>query len=210
MLTVLSFILFVASILYFFTIYKKYKQNQSVLNDATQGGNFSNKMEIQNVRTGGVIHLRHVGSELEDYDVNIIGRHIYDQEGYKWIELEGETASKKVWIEIEDDNELEITIKLDDFPLREVGLSKSDLDRIDDEEDGQLTYKGEVYYYEDSDEAVFLKNGNEETSEVFYYWDFENNAGDKYISVENWGGEYQVSLSVPLKESQIDVYSLTG
>ena len=51
----------------------------------------------------------------------------------------------------------------------------------------------------------------EENAESFYYWDFENDEGSKYISVEKWsGGEYEVSFSIPIKKSQIEVYSLTN
>ena len=209
MLSFLTFVLLIASLVYFYKVYRKYKKNHSS-SSAIKEATVSESMEIQNVKPGGVLHLSNVGPEMEEYDVNVIGRHIYDQEGYQWVELEGEIGSKKVWIEIEDDDELEISIKLKDLSLREVGLSKSDLDRIDEAEEGRLTYDGEAFYYEDSDEAAFWKDGKRNQSEEFYFWDFENDEGDKYISVENWEGEYQVSLSVPLKKSQIEVYSLTA
>ena len=165
-------------------------------------------LRLENVDKGGVLHLTGVGPELKDMDITVLSRHIYREGEYTWYEIEGETGDGKVWIEYEEDDELEIAIKLKDLKLRELGISKSDLDRMDDEEKGSFTYKDEKFYYEDSGQAVFYRHGLEDKAEQFYYWEFENDEGDKFIGVENWSGEYESSLSAPLKPSQVTVYSI--
>lgn len=167
------------------------------------------ELRLENVTTGGVLHLTGIGPDMEDFDVNILGRHIYREGEFTWYELEGDKGDSKVWIEFEEDDELEISIKIKDLKLRELGISKSDLDKMDDREDGDFEYEREKFYYEDSGQAVFYRNGIEENAEKFYYWDFENDNGDKYISAESWDGEIEASLSYPVKPSQVTVYSLS-
>ena len=167
------------------------------------------ELRLENVTSGGVLHLTNVGPEMEDFDVKILARHIYREGESTWYELEGDKGDRKVWIEFEEDDELEISIKIQDLKLREIGISKSDLDRMDDDEEGEFDFSGEKFYYEDSGQAVFYKNGIEENAEKFYYWDFENDDGDKYISAESWGGQMEASLSYPIRSNQITVYSLS-
>ncbi|MFQ5598486.1 MAG: DUF4178 domain-containing protein [Nitrospiria bacterium] len=166
-------------------------------------------LRIENVEAGGVIHLSGIGPDLEEFDVRILAKHLYRQGGSSWWELEGESPKGKVWIDLEEDDELELSISLKKLKLRDIALSKDDLDRIDDEEEGELAYRGEKYFYEDSDEATFYKYGNEANGERFYYWDFENDAGDKFIGVEKWSdGSFEAAYSEPIQSHQVTVYSL--
>jgi hypothetical protein len=205
---VLILVLVAVSLFFIFKIW----QQQQVGAGSVQSKKLSyspDELRIENVTTGGVLHLTGIGPDMEDFDVTILGRHIYREGESTWYELEGDKGDRKVWIEFEEDDELEISIKIKDLKLRELGVSKSDLDRMDDQEDGEFSYEGEKFYYEDSGQAVFYRNGIEENAERFYYWDFENDNEDKYISVENWDGEVEASLSYPVKPSQVTVYSLS-
>jgi hypothetical protein len=167
------------------------------------------ELRLENVTKGGVLHLTGIGPDMDDFDVTILGRHIYREGESTWYELEGDKGDSKVWIEFEEDDELEISIKLKELKLRELGISKSDLDKMDDKESGEFNFDNDKFYYEDSGQAIFYRDGIEEKAEKFYYWDFENDSSNKYISVENWGGEIEASLSCPIKPSQISVYSLS-
>jgi len=166
------------------------------------------ELRLENVQKGGMIQLRGIGADMEDFDVSILSRHIYREGESTWYELEGDRGDSKVWLEFEEDDELEIAMKVQDIKLRNLGLARADLDRMDDKEDGQFEYEGEKYFYEDSGEAVFYRHGVEDNSEKFYYWNFENDKEDKFISVESWDGELEASISVPIKNSQVTVYSL--
>lgn len=167
------------------------------------------ELRIENVEAGAVIHLSGVGPDYDEFDVKIIAKHTYRQGESSWYELEGDRGEDKVWIDMEEDDELELSITLKKLKLHDIGIEKKELDRIDDEEKGQLTYDGETYYYEDSDPAVFYRYSDDKITERFYYWDFETDSGDKFISIERWSdGSYDVCCSEKLKSSQITVYSL--
>ncbi len=169
------------------------------------------ELRIENVETGGMIQITGIGPDLDELDVKILAKHLYKQGGSKWYELEGESVSGKVWIDLEEDDELELTISLKKMRLNAIGLTKKDLERIDEAEKGQFDYEGETYLYEDSDEAVFYKHADLSNGETFDYWDFENKAGNKFIGIELWDdGGYDVSYSEPIASHQITVFSLKG
>ena len=194
-----------------FFVYQMWKKEQvEPSNEEEKHLSYSpDELRLENVTKGGVIHLTGIGPNMDDFDVNILGRHIYREGESTWYELEGDKGDRKVWLSFEEDDELEISIKIKEIKLRELGLSKSDLDTIDDKEEGSLNFENEKFYYEDSGQAVFYRNGIEENAEKFYYWEFENDSSGKYISIENWGGEIEASLSHSVKPSQTTVYSLS-
>jgi len=175
--------------------------------DVDRFSNKKNEMSIKNVGAGGVLHLTNFGPEMLDMDVTIKNRHLYQQGNYQWISLEGESSHGKVSITVEDDDELEISAVLKELKLRDLGVSKKDLKKIDDDEEGGFTFDGEKYYYEDSDEAQYLKDGLSSNAEEVYYWEFENDSGNKFISIEEYDGDYEVSLLIPIKERHISIFS---
>ena len=169
------------------------------------------ELRIENVEAGGVIRLTGIGPDLDDFDVKIIAKHTYRQGESSWYELEGDRGEDKVWIDLDEDDELELAVTLKKLKLRDIGIEKKDLDKMDDDEKGQFTYDGETFYYEDSDPAVFYRYSDDKITDPFYYWDFETESGNKFIGIERWSdGSYDVGYSEKLKPSQIMVYSLNS
>lgn len=169
-------------------------------------------LSIENVRPGGVLQLEGIGEDLEDFDVVIKARHSYIEDGFTWYELEGERgATVPVWIEIEEDDELEVSICLRKLKLSEIGVSGSDIEAIEGADKGKLEFEGIQYIYEDCGDAVFYRNATRAgDGEAVHYWDFESKDGRKYLSVERWGSkEYLAYLSEPLRAGQIKVFSLS-
>lgn len=169
----------------------------------------SDELRIENVGSGGVLHLRGVGPDMEDFDLKVLAKHSYGQGGSRWYELECDKGAEKAWVEIEEDDELELSIGLKKLKLTDIGVGKKELAKMDDDEEGSITYNGIKFNYEDSDSAVFYKYGDEDNGERFYFWDFESDDEEKFISVEKWeDGSFDVSYSEAIKPSQVTVYSL--
>ncbi|MDB9786731.1 DUF4178 domain-containing protein [Bacteriovoracaceae bacterium] len=166
------------------------------------------ELRIENVQKGGVIHLTGVGADMEDFDLTVLSKHTYREGEYSWYELEVDRGDKKMWLNYEEDDELLISIKINQLKLREIGLKKSDLDEIDEAEEGEFSYKGKKYFYEDSGTAIFYRHSLDDNAESFDYWEFETEKGDHLMSVESWGGEIEVTESIPLKATQLTIYSL--
>ncbi|MBD3420001.1 MAG: DUF4178 domain-containing protein [Chitinivibrionales bacterium] len=169
------------------------------------------KLSVENAGVGAVMSIRGVGPQYEDIDVIVAAKHVYREGSYSWYELVCEAGGDKYWLEIENDDDLEISITLNKLKLNDLNITPEDLARLDEEESGEITYKDTLYRYEDSGSARYLKNGDEHQAQEFYYWDFESDDGKHFIGVEQWDDDsYEASYSEALSPSEITVYSLRG
>ena len=167
------------------------------------------ELRIENVGPGGVIHLTGIGKDMEDFDLKVISKHTYRQVESTWYELECDKGEEKIWIDMEEDDELELAIGLRKLKLRDLNITKEDLIRFDDDEEGHFEFEGDKYYLEDSDAAVFYRHSHDKEAEKLYYWDFETEDGKKYIGIEKWSdNSYNVTYSEPIRSSQVTVYTL--
>jgi hypothetical protein len=171
-------------------------------------------LRLENVQAGGLIHLMNVGPNLEEYDVQILSRSVYREgENYEWYELEGDNGRGKVWLSLQHDDGLDVTIATRKLKLRDIPIERDDLDRMDDAAAGQFDFEGQTYYYDHSTEGSYFQNGevSPDNEEFFYYWEFEAKDESRFLTVEEWeNGRFEVTVSYPVKESQVKVYSLGG
>ena len=165
---------------------------------------------IENVRAGGVIGLTGVGPEGEDFDLVVKARHVYDEDGFLWYELECERGAETVWIGIEDDDELKVWLSLRKLELHEVGLTPESLRTIEKNDTGNILFDNRSYHYEECGKAMYYKKGDRSHGKKIRYWDFETKDGAFSIGVEEWGeGKNVAYLSEILRPSQITVYGLS-
>lgn len=202
MLYIIFILIAVAAFVYFFLNRKKSSK------DATPK---EAPLVIENVRPGGVVQLEGIGKDLEDFDVVIKARHSYVEDGFTWYELEGERGTQPVWIEIEEDDELEVSICLRKLKLTEIGITGGEVEAIEAKDKGKIEFEGTRYIYEDCGDATFYRNAAQSgDGEQLHYWDFESKCGKHYLSIERWGRkEYVAYLSEPLRAGQIKVFSLS-
>ncbi len=200
-----TIILAVAALSFLFFLWQSSRKQKSPKKESDS----PKALSIENVAPGGVFSVAGVGPDLRDIDFVVDAHHQYRQGGFKWHELECSAGNEKFWVEIEKDDELEISITLRKLKLSDLGVSKSELEKIDDNEEGEIVFEGVRYEYEDSGKAQFLRNGQLEDAEEFYFWDFESDDEQHFVSVEKWSdGSFEASYSEPIKPSQISVFSL--
>ena len=188
---------------------RNYEMKKTVLKDYD-----SEKLMIQNVQRGGVIRLLNVDGQNGDLDLKVVGRNLYMEGDYSWFELECVNAEgEKFWVDVEDDDELVVSIVLKKLQKADIKFSPNSLDMIDENESGSASYEGQKFLYIDSGEAVFYKRSDDKVKEKLYYWDFKS--GKYLISAERWdnaegksGMEYFYSQI--LKPVSIIVYSIRG
>ena len=168
---------------------------------------------IQNVKEGGVIKLSNVDGYEGDLDLKVIGRNLFMEGDYGWYELECvRNDGEKVWVDVDDDDDLVVSVVLKKFTMNDIQLSTS-LKEIDENESGTARYQGVVYHYVDSGDAKFYKRCDDSKVEKLYYWDFKN--GNFMVSVEEWKNsegksDYACYYSQVMKPSFITVYSTHG
>jgi len=150
---------------------------------------------------------------VNDLELKVIGRNLYMEGDYSWYELECvRNDGEKVWIDVDDDDDLVVSVVLKKLTMGDLSLSSS-LENIDENESGSVGYCGKVYHYIDSGDAKFYKRCDDSKVEKLYYWDFK--CGNFLVSVEEWKNEegksdYACYYSQVLKPSAITVYSTHG
>lgn len=213
MSTTLLFVMLLAVIGLGFYLWQMRKTKKNIDNP-DQTNSIQDTLRIDQVGAGGVIHLMNVGKQMEEYDVTILSKSVYREgENSEWYELEGDNGERKVWITLEHDDELEITIATRKLKLRDLPISRNDLDDMDEQGAGEFTFEGKTYYYENSNEASYFRGGDTsaENEEFFYYWEFETSDEDEFLTIEEWeNGTTEVTISYPIRESQLKVYSTGG
>jgi len=125
--------------------------------------------------------------------------------------LEMETG-KTVHVEFEFDDELEVTVSMERISFSDLvdeageAVDSDDLDQIVGDHD-LLVFGSEKFWYEDDWAAVY--NCREKAEKVMMY-EFENESGTKYLTVEEWEPdtkkpEYRIFLSRPVSLSKIRI-----
>jgi len=165
-------------------------------------------LHITNIEKGGVFKLTGVKGSTNEMTLKVLDKHLYQEGDFYWYELECDKGEgEKVWVDVEEDDEVVVSIVLEKLSLNTINTNSSSLKKIDDEEIGSVSYKGTAFRYVESDEAIFYRSSDDSKKEKLYYWDFQN--GSYSIGVEKWGiNEYQVFYCQQMKPSQVTVYSL--
>ncbi len=206
-ITTLIVILIVGALIYYvWQMYSKRKKTHESAPPAPAD------LHLENVGPGGMIRLMNVGQQMEEYDVRILSKSIYREgENAEWYELEGDNGDKKIWISLEHDDDLDVTIATRKLKLRDLPISRADLDNMDEQGAGEFVFEGKTYYYENSTEGSYFRNGDvsAENEDFFYYWEFETEGAGEFLTIEEWeNGTIEATISYAIKESQVKVYSL--
>ncbi|MBB5179993.1 hypothetical protein HNQ44_001417 [Planomicrobium koreense] len=131
--------------------------------------------------------------DLVDYEV--VGKIHYDDSGYTWDAYQLTSGGKSTWLSVEMDDELEVGIyEKFRIPGLEPGAK-------------QITHDGKTYHLEEKGRAYVTSQGRSENvngAEMGYY-EYLDEAGDTYLSVEVWGSEVEVSKGFKIEEYEITI-----
>ncbi|GAA0414653.1 MAG: DUF4178 domain-containing protein [Bacillota bacterium] len=131
--------------------------------------------------------------DLEDYKV--VGKISYDDHGFKWHAYQLEGTHKTIWLSVEMDDELNLgmyeKIKL---PLQEP-IPK------------QLEYDGTTYYLDESGTARVIGVGRSQnlSGMTCHYFDYYDDDEEKFLSIEKWGNEIEVSTGYEIEEFELKI-----
>ncbi len=207
-------LIIVANIIALVLIYiwwKKSRQNSGKSGKKDQPLIDKTSLKLENVEVGGVIHLGFVGEDMDEYDLIIIKKNRFESGDSTWYELVGESSTKQITLEYETENTLKVSVQMEELILRDLGMTSRDLERIDDEEEGDITYNDRTYLYEDSDVAVFYPDGDEKKAKKLYYWDFKSEDGNHSINIERFeDGTTKVYRYTNVEPRNVEVFGLKG
>lgn len=162
---------------------------------------------IEQVRVEGLIQLPPHGEEMTSPDVQVKARHVYEEDGFQWFELEGDSATGTVWLEVCHDDALETSVTLKKLTLDDVGLTAEAVPQLGKGSD-KLSCDGRQFSFSEHGRARFFRGGDRSHAENIEYWDFEGDDDKHDLGIENWDGEFRVYLSQRIDPARIRIYSL--
>ena len=140
-----------------------------------------------------------------DYDMQtwqVIGYNSYEYgEGESVDEWELKHGREKRYLERFEEDEViwsfgqKIAIGAIEGDLRKYIMKNDDLPE-------NITYNGLSYYLDESGAGYFYKNGTRPGIQ-FIFWNFIDEANDKYVSIEQWGeSDFEASAGIFVEEYQ--------
>lgn len=163
---------------------------------------------ILHLQPGERLTLTGIGDDRRSETVRITRRNIYRQGNFIWWELEGAGDRGKVYLEMEDDDGLEVSVMVEELALDDTDQTGPQLDEIARNGRGTLTCRGRRYRFRESGRASFLPGEQRSRSESFTYWDFQAEDSDYDLAVERWeGGRHDVFLVQSLQPDQVTIES---
>lgn len=168
----------------------------------------ANSHDLERVLPGAMIRLPAHGDQLDPLDVQITARHLYDQDGYQWLELQGDSEKGTVWLDVENEDELYTSVTLKRLSLEEIGMDADQLSGLKTGRGTPLEYHGITFHLEEKGTALFCPNGDRSQGQKYEYWDFEGSDRHHDLAIERWNDDIRVYLSQRLSPSRITIYSL--
>ena len=164
------------------------------------------ELSIEDVRSGGIIHLDDVGLTSESFDAQITARHLHKSGSERWVELEADRGESNIFLTLQRDDALTISLTMAQPPLETLDLKYADLDSLSETQ--PLTYEGTAYTPSAHGHAIFCRDHNELKPEEYEYWEFEDDDEQQFLTLVRWqDGTVEANYSVDLKPNLITVYS---
>ena len=144
---------------------------------------------LMTIQVGDIVSIDH-----EDYEVE--GRVVFNDDGWKWNEYKLKYGRATYWLSVEEDDDIEIALYKEIKPFTTEPFKTTE-------------YEGVKYHLQEGSDAIVydvegkinLKNGM--PVDYFEYSDLKD---EKYLTVEIWDGEVEMSTGIPLEDFQIEIY----
>lgn len=157
-------------------------------NDSLEKEKNMPKKTLFNLEVGDVICVEEIDYEVE----GIIG---FTCDGWKWIEYKLKDSLKAMWLSIEMDDELEISI------YEEIKSPREEINK-------KFTYDGVKYYFDEGGIAIVEKceGLNIPIGKSVQFMEYCDDEDEKYFAVETWDEEKEFSIGREIKEYNVEIY----
>lgn len=147
------------------------------------------KRNLFNIKVGDIVTY-----DLEDYSV--IGILEYDDEGWTWTCYYLESADNKIWLSVEQDDDVE------------VGIFKKIRLPLDGKPKKELEYNGTMFYLEEKSDARIIRSEGQVGAKVGHwlnYWEYSDEEEEQYLSLEEWDGDLEASLGRYIEPFELEI-----
>lgn len=146
------------------------------------------KRNLFNLKVGDIVTYN-----LQDYSVISILE--YDDEGWTWLCYFLESDTGKIWLSVEQDDEVE------------VGVFKKIRLPLDGKPGKELVYEGTKFYLEEKSKARIIRAEGQvgvKAGHWLNYWEYCDDEEEKYLSFEEWDGDLEASLGEYIEPYELE------
>lgn len=167
-------------------------------------------LKITGARLGDVVSISGAAPDFSDLDFTIDRFDQLEAGSRRWIELSGAWRDRRVYLEVHNDDTVEVFSNLDGrrITLDELGLSEDDLSQIDQRQNPSdfFDYNGKFWLYRFSREiGVFIAGSP--NGRGFYCWRFQEQDSNRFLSIRKFAGEpFFATVWTAVNPSDISVY----
>lgn len=167
-------------------------------------------LKVTDARLGDMVSATGAGDDFGDLEFKIDRHNQYEAGEKKWIELGGMYRERRVYLEVMDYDELEVSAVLhpNKLTIEELGLNEQDLADMDQRQNtgDNFEFDGKVWHYRFSREIIVVRDG-QANGTGYYMWEFREDGGSRMLTVKKGEGEpFTASVSTTVNPADITVY----
>lgn len=143
---------------------------------------------VLNLKIGDIITY-----DLQDYQV--VGKLSYNDHGFTWLAYQLQGEDHIYWLSVEVDDELEL------------GMYEKVKLKVDEPIPDEIMFQEETFHLEEKGKANVQGEGRGKNvdGQVVQYFDYSNEEEEKFLSLEKWGSEIEVSVGESIGEYEIKI-----
>jgi len=167
-------------------------------------------LKITDAKVGDMVSITGAGDDFGDLEFKIDRHNRYEAGEKTWVELGGMYKERRVYLEVMDGDELEVTAVLhpNKLTIGDLLLSEQDLTELDQRQNtgDNFEYDGKLFYYRFSKEISVLRDG-ETRGTGYYMWEFREDGGNRLLTVKKGEGEpFAASLATRINPGDITIF----
>jgi hypothetical protein len=170
-------------------------------------------LKVTQARLGDVLSVAGAAPDFSDLDFTVDRLDQLEAGSRQWIELTGPWRDRRVYLEVHNDDNIEVYGNFDGrrITLDELGISEADLGEIDSRQNPAdfLDFEDKFWLYRFSREMGVFSQGNA-TGRGFYAWQFQEQDGKRFLNVRKYEGEpFAAAVWNKIEPTDVTVYRST-
>jgi hypothetical protein len=167
-------------------------------------------LKITDARVGDMVSVTGAGDDFSDLEFKIDRHNKYEAGEKHWNELGGMYKERRVYLEVLDGDELEVSAVLhpNKLTIGDLLLSEQDLTELDQRQNtgDNFEYDGKLFYYRFSKEISMLRDGQAQAT-GYYMWEFREDGGKRLITIKKGEGEpFTASIGTVVNPGDISIF----
>jgi hypothetical protein len=167
-------------------------------------------LKITDAKVGDMVSITGAGDDFGDLEFKIDRHNRYEAGEKTWVELGGMYKERRVYLEVMDGDELEVSAVLhpNKLTIGDLLLSEQDLTELDQRQNtgDNFEYDGKLFNYRFSKEISVLRDG-ETRGTGYYMWEFREDGGNRLLTVKKGEGEpFAASIATRINPGDITIF----